>query len=257
MTKAVSLFSIVVLAVIGSSVVYAEPSHEVTLTQLVERGIPNLRDRVGDEETVDLNVYFVGFPAELDDELEQAVAARLRGLGIADTKPWWIPRMAQFGEADFDTAPAPASLAAEFTPPDGLIRYEGGSLAKVTDPNSGATMWVPNREINESVDDWHHNADVVYYVEHDGAYTGVGWRIGDLTFSHLSAATLADLYPVLQATQIAYESRNPRQTFQLYSYNALMGWLDDNTEIEGAAGRCNPRVPQPAAAGAGAVHLLR
>ena len=93
-------------------------------------------------------------------------------------------------------------------------------------------MWVPNREINESVDDWHHNADVVYYVEHDGAYTGVGWKIEDLTFSHLPAATLADLYPMLEATQVAYESRNPRQTFQLYSYNALMDWLAAAGEIE-------------------------
>ena len=237
MTKATFVLSImVVLALICSSVVYAEPAHEVTLAQLVEREIPNLRDRVGDEETVDLNVYFVGFPAELNDDLEQAVAASLRRLSIADTKPWWIPRMARFGEAEFHTAAAPASLPAEFTPPDGLIRYEGGSLAKVTDPNSGATMWVPNREINESVDDWHHNADVVYYVEHDGAYTGVGWKIEDLTFSHLPAATLADLYPVLEATQVEYESRNPRQTFQLYSYNALMDWLAAAGEIEERSG---------------------
>ena len=150
--------------------------------------VPNLRERVGAEETVDLSVYFVGFPTELNDDLEHAVASALGRLSIADTKPWWIPRMARFGEAEFDTAPAPASLPAEFTPPDRLIRYEGGSLAKVTDPNSGATMWVPNREINESVDDWHHNADVVYYVEHAGAYTGVGWTIEDLTFSHLPAS---------------------------------------------------------------------
>ena len=93
-------------------------------------------------------------------------------------------------------------------------------------------MWLPNREINESVEDWHHHNDIVYYMEHDGAYTGVAWQIEDLTFSHLPAATLADLYPELRASQVEYASRHPQQTFQLYSYNRLMDWIDGNVEIE-------------------------
>ena len=49
-------------------------------------------------------------------------------------------------------------------PPDGMIRYEGGSLTRGTNPATGATVWLPNREINESVEDWHHHNDIVYYI---------------------------------------------------------------------------------------------
>ena len=230
--KAIYILGIVALAVAGSSVAHADSDGRATLAELAGRELPSLRDQVGAAETVDLHVYFVGFPAELAGQLEQAVAERLGALSIVDTKPWWIPRMPLFGQAEFDTAPAPESLPAELIPPDGLIRYEGGSLTRGTNPATGAAMWLPNREINDSVDDWHHHNDIVYYMEHDGAYTGVAWQIEELTFSHLPAATLADLYPVLSASQVEYVSRNPQQTFQLYSYNRLMDWIDGNVEIE-------------------------
>ncbi|MCO4770487.1 MAG: hypothetical protein KDA24_10700 [Deltaproteobacteria bacterium] len=188
--------------------------------------IETLRDHVGATEEVDLTVYFVGFPSSLDAQLEAAVQAELLGTTIVDAKPWWIPNIPKFGAADFSTVPAPASLAPELTPPDGLLRYEESGWQKVTDPTTGADVFLPVRELPEHVDDWRANADVVSYVEHDGAYTDVPWVIGDLDVRFRPPGVLNNIYNDLGAPMRTYTSQNPAAQVEVYSYPALFDALE-------------------------------
>ena len=50
-----------------------------------------LRDHVGVAESVHLDVYFLGFPAELENDARAGLGNTLSGLNIIDAKPWWPP----------------------------------------------------------------------------------------------------------------------------------------------------------------------
>src|SRR5438067_10528318 len=158
-----------------------------------------LRDHVGAAENVHLDVYFIGFPAELQGDLQAGVASTLRGLEIVDAKPWWIPNIPKYGAPAFATAPAPGSLPAGDIPPDGLLRYEPNSMQKQI--FGGNVFWNPAKEISDMVSDWHRNADVVNYIEHEGSYRGVPWRIQGLQVQFLPAGALSDVLPLLTKSQ--------------------------------------------------------
>ena len=82
-----------------------------------------------------------------------------------DTKEWWIPRIPLFGKDDFETAPVPSDLPAEFTPPDGLLRFENISMFSIPDPFTGMKIWLPNYDLNAVVDDYHENVDLSIKVK--------------------------------------------------------------------------------------------
>ena len=115
-----------------------------------------LRNHVGATESVHLDVYFIGFPAELEADMQAGVGKTLTGLDIEDAKPWWLPNIPKYGASGFATAAAPGSLAAGDIPPDGLLRYQPNSMQK--EVVSGTTTWVPLKEIADLVSDWHQNA---------------------------------------------------------------------------------------------------
>jgi hypothetical protein len=92
----------------------------------------SLRDHVGAAEKLDLDVVFIGFPAELQDDLSNVVGNALHQVNIVD--PWWIPNIPKYGAPDFALAPAPGFLPPELVPPDGVLRYQPNSLVKQIDP---------------------------------------------------------------------------------------------------------------------------
>ncbi len=198
--------------------------------------VTTLREQVGDVEAVNLNIYLVGFPEESHSQAEQAISARLQALDIVDTKPWWIPRIPKFGEESFALTPAPTDLPEELTPPDGMIRYDATSFTREQNEETGQTHWTPLREINEAVDDWHQNVDIVNYVEHDGAYTDVRWEISNIVFHHITSEQAAGLQETLEESKIEYTSSQPAQSFNLYSYNTLFDWLDESNLVQQANG---------------------
>jgi hypothetical protein len=194
-----------------------------------------LRDHIGATEKVHLDIYFIGFPAELQADLKAGVGKTLNGLAIEDAKPWWIPNIPKYGASAFATAPAPGSLPSGDIPPDGLLRYEPNSMQKQV--AGGTTTWVPQKEIGELVSDWHQNADIVNYVEHAGSYRGVPWRIQGLQVHFLPTAELNSLLPLLTRSQHSFKSANPQTQVTLYSYNVLMDWLGQfNHQPDGQGG---------------------
>jgi len=182
-----------------------------------------LRNHVGATEKVHLDVYFIGFPAELEADMQAGVAKTLTGLNIVDANPWWIPNIPKYGASGFATTPAPGSLPSGDIPPDGLLRYQPNSMQK--ELVGGTTTWMPLKEINDLVSDWHQNADVVNYVEHAGSYRGVPWTIQGLEVHFLPAEALNSLLPLLAKSQHTFKSTNPQTEITLYSYNVLMDWL--------------------------------
>lgn len=182
-----------------------------------------LRNHVGASEHVHLDVYFIGFPAELQADMQAGVEKTLTGLDIVDAKPWWIPNIPKYGASGFATTPAPGSLASGDAPPDGLLRYQPNSMQK--EVVGGTTTWMPLKEIGDLVSDWHQNADIVNYVEHAGSYRGVPWQIQGLQVHFLPAEVLNGLLPLLTKSQHLFQSTNPQTQVTLYSYNVLMDWL--------------------------------
>ena len=182
-----------------------------------------LRDHVGAAESVHLDVYFIGFPAELQVDLQSGVGATLKNLEIVDAKPWWIPNIPKYGATAFATAQAPGSVPAGEVPPDGLLRYEPNSMQKQM--VGGQAVWIPQKEISDLVTDWHQNADIVNYIEHAGSYRGVPWQIQGLQMHFLPSGTLSGLLPLLAKSQRTLKSTNPSTQITLYSYNVLMDWL--------------------------------
>ncbi len=194
-----------------------------------------LRDHVGATESVHLDVYFIGFPAELQADLQAGVRKTLTGLDIEDAKPWWLPNIPKYGAPAFATAPAPGSLPSGDTPPDGLLRYQPNSLQKQV--VGGTTTWIPLKEIGDLVSDWHPNSDVVNYVEHAGSYRGVPWQIRGLQVHFLPAEALNGLLPLLARSGRTLKSTNPQAQVTLYSYNVLMDWLGQfNHQPDGQGG---------------------
>ncbi len=191
-----------------------------------------LKEQIGDQEEVNLNVYFVGFPKGMKKQLRQSVKQHLKALDIVDAKPWWIPNMPKFGAEEFATFPAPGDLPPELVPPDGLIRYEPTALTPAQDPDTGLFFWQPNRELDEHVDDWHENNDVVYYINHKGSFNDVGWKTGKIKFSFFPKSKLNSLYQELQENATQLVSENPNVALDLYSYNKLMDWLEDRPEFK-------------------------
>jgi hypothetical protein len=186
-----------------------------------------LREHVGQEEQVALDVYFVGFPEELQGEVRARLSKLVSSLHIVDAKPWWIPNMPRYGAAEFSLAPAPPGLPPHLVPPDGMIRYDALSLAKEVDPNTGRVSWKPKKELEDLVEDWHRRVDIVHYVEHDGAYTNVPWRVGPLQIHFLPTSALQALYPRLHSSKTPFSSSNPPATYNLYSYEELFSWLSE------------------------------
>lgn len=178
-----------------------------------------LRDHVGSTENVHLNIYFIGFPAELQADLQSGVANTLNALNIVDAQPWWIPNIPRYGAPGFATATAPGTMPPSQVPPDGQLRYVPGVAAK------NGTAWVPLKEVKDLVADWHQNADVVNYVEHAGSYRGVPWKIQGIDMHFLPAAAAANLLSALQSSQRTFQSTNPQEQVTLYSYNVLMDGL--------------------------------
>ena len=178
-----------------------------------------LRNHVGAAENVHLDVYFIGFPSELQQDLRSRVPNTLSALNILDAQPWWIPNIPKYGAPGFATTAAPSSLPPSHTPPDGQLRY----LPNVA--QQGASGWIPQKEISDLVGDWHQNADIVNYVEHAGSYRGVPWKIQGIDMYFLPAAALTDLLPLLQQSQRTFTSSNPGIQVTLYSYNVLMDYL--------------------------------
>ena len=144
-----------------------------------------LRNHVGATENVHLDVYFIGFPAELQADMQAGVEKTLNGLDIVDAKPWWIPNIPKYGASAFATAPAPGSLGSGDVPPDGLLRYEPNSMQKQI--AGGTTTWIPLKEISDLVADWHQNADIVNYMEHAGSIEECPGRFKGLQVHFLPA----------------------------------------------------------------------
>jgi hypothetical protein len=194
-----------------------------------------LRNHVGAAEKVHLDIYFIGFPSELQADMQAGVGKTLTGLEIEDAKPWWIPNIPKYGASAFATATAPGSLPSSDVPPDGLLRYQPNALQKQV--VGGATTWVPGKEIRDLVSDWHQNADIVNYIEHAGSYRGVPWQIQGLQVHFLPAGTLNGLLPLLTKSQRTLKSVNPQTEVTLYSYNVLMDWLGQfNHQPDGQGG---------------------
>ena len=194
-----------------------------------------LRNHVGATESVHLDVYFIGFPAELQADMKAGVGKTLTGLDIEDAKPWWIPNIPKYGASAFATAAAPGSLASGDIPPDGLLRYQPNSMQKQS--VGGATTWMPLKEIGDLVSDWHQNADIVNYVEHAGSYRGVPWKIQGLQVHFLPAEALNGVMPQLTKSERTLKSANPQTQVALYSYNVLMDWLAQyNHQPDGQGG---------------------
>ncbi|MFY0523167.1 hypothetical protein ACN28I_08290 [Archangium gephyra] len=193
----VCIFSLVLLSGCQKTLsASTQPSHpDVPLR------FETLREHVGEEEHVALDIYFVGFPEDLQAEVRARLSELLSSLHIVDAKPWWIPNMPRYGAPEFSLAPAPPGLPPDLVPPDGMIRYDAISMAKEVDPGTGRVIWKPNKELEDLVDDWHGRVDVINYVEHDGAYTGVRWRVGRLQLHFLPAPLLQPLYPRLRKLQ--------------------------------------------------------
>lgn len=183
----------------------------------------SLRDHVGAAEKVHLDVYFIGFPAELQADMQADVGKTLTDLNIEDAKPWWLPNIPKYGASGFAVAQAPGSLAAGDAPPDGLLRYDPNSVQKQV--AGGRTNWIPIKEIGDLVADWHQNVDIVNYVEHAGSYRGVPWQIQGLQVHFLPVEALNSLLPLLTKSQRTLKSTNPQTQVTLYSYNVLMDWL--------------------------------
>jgi hypothetical protein len=178
-----------------------------------------LRDHVGTAENVHLDVYFIGFPSELQQDLRSGLPKTLGALNIVDAQPWWIPNIPKYGSSGFATKAAPSSLLSSQMPPDGQLRY----LPNVAEQS--ASGWIPLKEVSDLVSDWHQNADVVNYVEHAGSYRSVPWKIQGIDMYFLSAGALTDLLPLLQESQRTFNSNNPQTHVTLYSYNVLMDYL--------------------------------
>jgi hypothetical protein len=189
-------------------------------------GFDSLRARIGDHEKVNLEVYFVGFPSELENGLRESVARRLGKVQIVDAKPWWIPNDPLFGAKDFATRPAPPGLPPDIVPPDGLIRYEPNSMEK-----NIFGQWVPKKDLPDIYDDWHANANVMYYAEHEGSLRDVPWKVNDLYFHFLPPETLETLYTALEKDRTKLDSEQPPASFELYSFNELFDWLAQNGAI--------------------------
>jgi hypothetical protein len=193
--------------------------------------VTTLRDHVGAAEKVQLDVYFIGFPAELQQDLRSGVSSTLSGLNIVDAQPWWIPNVPKYGAAGFATTAASKSLAPTEVPPDGLLRYLPSGAANI------GGNWIPLHEIGDLVADWHQNADIVNYIEHAGSYRGVPWKIQNLNFHFLPQQVLASLVPLLEGSQRTLPSTNPQTHVTLYSYNVLMDWLARFTGQPAGSGR--------------------
>ena len=192
-----------------------------------------LRDHVGAAEKVHLDIYFIGFPTELQADMQAGVGKTLGALNIEDAKPWWLPNIPKYGAPGFALGTAPGSLPSGDVPPDGLLRYQPNSVQKQV--AGGTTTWIPLKEISDLVSDWHQNADIVNYVEHAGSYRGVPWQIQGLQVHFLPAA--ASLLPLLASSQRTLKSTNPQTQITLYSYNVLMDWLGQfNHQPDGQGG---------------------
>lgn len=203
-----------------------ETSAPTSARALLAPEFESLRERIGDAEEVNLQVYFIGFPPELERDLQTAVTGRLARIDIVDAKPWWIPNMPRYGEAEFATKPAPAGLPTEIVPPDGLIRYDAVSFER--DLLGG---WVPKKELVDLYDDWHANVDMIYYAEHGGSLRDVPWKVGELDFHFLPDAVIEGLYPALERGRTQLDSANPPISFTLYPYNELFDWLEQSGSI--------------------------
>ncbi len=226
------------LVLLAASNLIAQTSGEPSLKFVT------LRDHVGESENVHLNVYFIGFPPEMSDDLRSGLTKTLSGLNIVDANPWWIPNIPRYGASGFTLAPAPGSLPASHVPPDGLLRYVPNVVQKQIAGNS--VNWIPSTEIKDLVEDWHQNAGIVNYVEHAGSYRGVPWKIQRVETHFLPAQTLNELLPLLQSSQRTFNSNNPPQQVTMYSYNVLMDWLAkfDRSGVEGGATLVFLNLPQ-------------
>lgn len=208
-------------------------------------GFVTLRNHVGIQENVHLDVYFIGFSAELQNDVAAGVGNTLGGLNIVDANPWWIPNIPKYGAPAFATAPVPPSLPAAEAPPDGLLRYEPNSMKKKV--SGGSVTWIPQKEISDLVEDWHQNADIVNYIEHAGSYRGVPWRIQGLHIQFLPPDALSGLLPLLAGSQRTLKSSNPQTQVALFSYNVLMDWLEKfnhQPDGQGGAGLVFLNLPQ-------------
>ncbi len=192
----------------------------------VTPGFESLRTRIGVNEKVNLEVYFVGFPSELEGSLRASVTRRLGEVSIVDAKPWWIPNKPLYGQPDFATKPAPPGLPPEIVPPDGLIRYDPVSLEQDV-----FGTWVPKKDLVDLYDDYHVHADVMYYAEHEGSLRDVPWKVSDLNFHFLPADTLTTLYTALEKGRSHLDSTQPPASFDLYSFSELFDWLEQSGTI--------------------------
>jgi len=186
----------------------------------------SLRDHIGAQEEVNLSVYFIGFPADLHAALRSQVARFARDLDIKDAKPWYIPNRPRFEADDFALAPDPTGQT-----PDGMVRYDATQMTAVPFPtpaDPGNKLYVPNpgHDVQDQVRESQARNDVVNYLNHDGALVDVPWRVRQLQVNFLPATVLGGLYQTLRASQIHYTSSNPPARFTLYSYNALLRWLE-------------------------------
>ena len=179
-----------------------------------------LKDYIGTEEEVNLNVYFIGFPAALKNDLKKTVRKLLSDTDIVDAKPWWIPNMPRYGEEEFALAEAPVGLPPELIPPDGYIRYDPISMEKMDG------YWDPIKEIEDLVDDWHKNVDIVNYIEHEGSLRDVMYEVDKLDFYFLPPTDLKNLYAQLRKSKKTFVSNNPSIEYILYSYNELFNWFE-------------------------------
>ena len=186
----------------------------------------SLREHIGSQEEVNLNVYFVGFPADLHASLRAEVTRFARDLDIKDAKPWYVPNRPRFEAEEFALAPDPTGQT-----PDGMVRYDATQMTAVpfptpADPDNKLYVPNPGHDVQDQVREWQARSDVVNYLNHDGALVDVPWKVQRLEVTFLPASVLKGLYAPLRATQIPLTSANPAARFTLYSYNALLRWLD-------------------------------
>ena len=177
----------------------------------------------GATENVHLDVYFIGFPSELQDDLSSGITKTLRALNIVDAQPWWTPNVPKYGAPGFATELAPGTLPASDTPPDGLLRFLPNVVQKQV--TAKGVNWIPLKEITDLVEDWHQNADIVNYVEHAGSYRGVPWQIQGLQVHFLRPSGLTDVSAAAYEIATLIQIHNPPAQIALYSYNVLMDWL--------------------------------
>jgi hypothetical protein len=187
----------------------------------------SLREHIGAQEEVNMSVYFVGFPNELHGALRAEATRFAQNLDIKDAKPWQIPNRPRFEAEDFARAPDPTGLT-----PDGTVLYDATQMTAVPfptplDPDNKLYVPNPGHDVQDQVAESQARNDVINYLNHDGALVDVPWRVDQLEVSFLPVAVLSGLYPVLRASQIEYNSSNPPEHFTLYSYNALLRWIED------------------------------